>query len=102
MNKEEKAVGKAAIGNLLGGIGYFYGQSKIAIPKGLAVSPLSILCIINLLRFSVSILVPNRSNMCFDQLGTLTFYKSTWAALCFFMITAPVEPNSCLFLFHFK
>lgn len=26
-------VGKAAIGNLLGGIGYFYGQSKIALPK---------------------------------------------------------------------
>ncbi|KAJ4748521.1 Mannosyl-oligosaccharide glucosidase [Rhynchospora pubera] len=35
VNKEEKAVGKAAIGNLLGGIGYFYGQSKIAIPKDL-------------------------------------------------------------------
>ncbi|XP_068667397.1 mannosyl-oligosaccharide glucosidase GCS1 [Aristolochia californica] len=26
-------VGKAAIGNLLGGIGYFYGQSKVALPK---------------------------------------------------------------------
>jgi mannosyl-oligosaccharide glucosidase len=38
MEQEEKAVGKAAIGNLLGGIGYFYGQSKIAIPEGLAVS----------------------------------------------------------------
>ncbi|KAG9447903.1 hypothetical protein H6P81_014031 [Aristolochia fimbriata] len=26
-------VGQAAIGNLLGGIGYFYGQSKVALPK---------------------------------------------------------------------
>ncbi|XP_078447230.1 glucosidase 1 [Wolffia australiana] len=29
------SVGKAAIANLLGGIGYFYGQSKISLPKGL-------------------------------------------------------------------
>ncbi|WOL02483.1 mannosyl-oligosaccharide glucosidase GCS1 isoform X2 [Canna indica] len=27
-------VGRAAIGNLLGGVGYFYGQSKIALPEG--------------------------------------------------------------------
>ncbi|KAM7487154.1 hypothetical protein LguiB_024638 [Lonicera macranthoides] len=30
---ESVTVGKAAIGNLLGGIGYFYGQSKISLPK---------------------------------------------------------------------
>ncbi|KAL9248511.1 Mannosyl-oligosaccharide glucosidase GCS1-like protein [Drosera capensis] len=30
---EALAVGKAALGNLLGGIGYFYGQSKISLPK---------------------------------------------------------------------
>ncbi|KAK1403205.1 Mannosyl-oligosaccharide glucosidase [Heracleum sosnowskyi] len=28
-------VGKAAIGNLLGGIGYFYGESKIALPNNI-------------------------------------------------------------------
>ncbi|PKA57738.1 Mannosyl-oligosaccharide glucosidase GCS1 [Apostasia shenzhenica] len=30
---ETTFVGKAAIGNLLGGIGYFYGESKVAIPN---------------------------------------------------------------------
>ncbi|OAY72671.1 Mannosyl-oligosaccharide glucosidase GCS1 [Ananas comosus] len=34
-DSEEISVGRAAIGNLLGGIGYFYGQSRIALPKGL-------------------------------------------------------------------
>ncbi|KAI4368487.1 hypothetical protein MLD38_017040 [Melastoma candidum] len=33
LGEEEKVVGKAAIGNLLGGVGYFYGQSKIASPS---------------------------------------------------------------------
>lgn len=33
VNSEAAFVGKAAIANLLGGIGYFYGQSKIALPK---------------------------------------------------------------------
>ncbi|CAI9785085.1 unnamed protein product [Fraxinus pennsylvanica] len=32
LNPEAKAVSKAALGNLLGGIGYFYGQSKISTP----------------------------------------------------------------------
>ncbi|XP_059624181.1 mannosyl-oligosaccharide glucosidase GCS1-like [Cornus florida] len=32
LDSESIAVGKAAIGNLLGGIGYFYGQSKISLP----------------------------------------------------------------------
>lgn len=30
-------IGKAAIGNLLGGIGYFYGESKIALPNDINV-----------------------------------------------------------------
>ncbi|KAL0926218.1 hypothetical protein M5K25_002430 [Dendrobium thyrsiflorum] len=34
VDSEAMFVGKAAIANLLGGIGYFYGQSKIALPKG--------------------------------------------------------------------
>lgn len=32
LDKESIVVGKAAIGNMLGGIGYFYGQSKISVP----------------------------------------------------------------------
>ncbi|KAF9596923.1 hypothetical protein IFM89_014487 [Coptis chinensis] len=37
VDSESETVGRAAIGNLLGGIGYFYGQSKIAlhgVPSG--------------------------------------------------------------------
>nr|XP_010929770.1 mannosyl-oligosaccharide glucosidase GCS1 [Elaeis guineensis] len=34
VDSETMNVGKAAMANLLGGIGYFYGQSKIALPKG--------------------------------------------------------------------
>lgn len=34
VDSEAMNVGKAAIANLLGGMGYFYGQSKIALPKG--------------------------------------------------------------------
>uniref|UniRef100_A0A0E0JSX2 Mannosyl-oligosaccharide glucosidase n=1 Tax=Oryza punctata TaxID=4537 RepID=A0A0E0JSX2_ORYPU len=34
INPKELSVGVAALSNLLGGIGYFYGQSKIALPKG--------------------------------------------------------------------
>ncbi|XP_027343269.1 mannosyl-oligosaccharide glucosidase GCS1-like [Abrus precatorius] len=33
VNSESIPVGKAAVGNLLGGIGYFYGQSKIALSR---------------------------------------------------------------------
>ena len=33
MDSESISVGKAAVGNLLGGIGYFYGQSKIAVSR---------------------------------------------------------------------
>ncbi|XP_015894405.1 mannosyl-oligosaccharide glucosidase GCS1 isoform X2 [Ziziphus jujuba] len=33
IDSESAVAGKAAIGNMLGGIGYFYGQSKIAIPR---------------------------------------------------------------------
>ncbi|XP_057949553.1 mannosyl-oligosaccharide glucosidase GCS1 [Malania oleifera] len=33
IDSESMIVGKAAIGNMLGGIGYFYGQSKISVPR---------------------------------------------------------------------
>ncbi|GAV87816.1 Glyco_hydro_63 domain-containing protein [Cephalotus follicularis] len=33
LDYESMTVGKAAIGNLLGGIGYFYGQSRISVPR---------------------------------------------------------------------
>ncbi|KAI3988324.1 hypothetical protein MKX01_012113, partial [Papaver californicum] len=32
---ESATVGRAAVGNLIGGIGYFYGQSKIALAQDL-------------------------------------------------------------------
>ncbi|MCH94265.1 mannosyl-oligosaccharide glucosidase GCS1-like, partial [Trifolium medium] len=35
VDSESISVGKAAIGSLLGGIGYFYGQSKIALSRTL-------------------------------------------------------------------
>lgn len=38
-------VGKAAIGNMLGGIGYFYGQSKVSLPKNTKVSELYLFCV---------------------------------------------------------
>ncbi|PIN15118.1 Glucosidase I [Handroanthus impetiginosus] len=33
LNSEAITMGQAALGNLLGGIGYFYGQSKISLPQ---------------------------------------------------------------------
>ncbi|KAK9276690.1 hypothetical protein L1049_006226 [Liquidambar formosana] len=33
LDSDSVIVGKAAIGNMLGGIGYFYGQSKISLPR---------------------------------------------------------------------
>ncbi|XP_043704692.1 mannosyl-oligosaccharide glucosidase GCS1 [Telopea speciosissima] len=36
VDSESMIVGMAAIGNLLGGMGYFYGQSKIALPRDLS------------------------------------------------------------------
>ncbi|KAM7262125.1 hypothetical protein ACFE04_021202 [Oxalis oulophora] len=36
LDSEAVLVGKAAIGNMLGGIGYFYGQSKISLPQNSA------------------------------------------------------------------
>eukprot|EP00249_Psilotum_nudum_P013497 c24364_g2_i3 orf=369-2918(-) len=35
LDEKSVEVGKAALSNLLGGIGYFFGQSKIAVPPGL-------------------------------------------------------------------
>ncbi|KAK1259540.1 Mannosyl-oligosaccharide glucosidase GCS1 [Acorus gramineus] len=34
VDSESRIVGRAALGNLLGGLSYSYGQSKIALPKG--------------------------------------------------------------------
>ncbi|ONM35063.1 Mannosyl-oligosaccharide glucosidase GCS1 [Zea mays] len=34
VDSKELSVGRAALSSLLGGVGYFYGQSKIALPKG--------------------------------------------------------------------
>lgn len=42
MDSESISVGKAAIANLLGGMGYFYGQSKIALSGVLHVSLFSV------------------------------------------------------------
>ena len=41
LDSESVIVGKAAIGNMLGGIGYFYGQSKILLPRDPNVSNLN-------------------------------------------------------------
>jgi hypothetical protein len=43
VDSESISVGKAAVGSLLGGIGYFYGQSKIALSRTLNVSYFSLL-----------------------------------------------------------
>lgn len=40
LDSKSITVGKAAIGNMLGGIGYFFGQSKISVPKNSNVSDL--------------------------------------------------------------
>jgi len=37
VDSESVSVGKAAVGSLLGGIGYFYGQSKIDLSRTLTV-----------------------------------------------------------------
>ncbi|KAJ0235419.1 hypothetical protein HA466_0266020 [Hirschfeldia incana] len=39
LDSETLMVGKATIGNMLGGIGYFYGQSKIQAPKSTQLQP---------------------------------------------------------------
>lgn len=38
LDSDAITVGKASLGNLLGGIGYFYGQSKISLPPSSNVS----------------------------------------------------------------
>lgn len=38
VDSQSIVAGKAAMGNLLGGIGYFFGQSKIALPRDMNVS----------------------------------------------------------------
>lgn len=38
VDSQSVVAGKAAMGNLLGGIGYFFGQSKIALPRDMNVS----------------------------------------------------------------
>lgn len=45
MDSESISVGKAAIGNLIGGMGYFYGQSKIALSGIQSVSHFSVVLV---------------------------------------------------------
>ena len=42
LDSESMIAGKAAIGNMLGGIGYFYGQSKISLPANPNVSNMNL------------------------------------------------------------
>lgn len=42
LDSESMIAGKAAIGNMLGGIGYFYGQSKISLPGNPNVSNMNL------------------------------------------------------------
>lgn len=44
LDSESVIVGKAAVGNMLGGIGYFYGQSKISLPRDPNVSNMNLFC----------------------------------------------------------